>query len=132
LKQNRFHFYIKCSLENLHLINRPQRSARDIEVKGVGGHEGVLQLSRAGDDNDDDDDGNEAHGWGPFDVVVEESVSPGFGRNASAGTGTGCPEKCLCYESTVRCMMTGRREASLAETVRSTTEVLYVAFPQCH
>ena len=86
-----------------------------------------------------DDDGNRnqdfdeaqdnENEWHAFEsLLVEESVLPDFSSesNSSAVVEFRCPTKCLCFESTVRCMMLGWDETNGFELVPSSTAMLWV------
>ena len=58
-------------------------------------------------------------------VVVEESVSPEFGSNSSLETQSRCPERCLCFESTVRCTLLDWEESDEFENIPKSAEILW-------
>ena len=63
--------------------------------------------------------------WNSFEsLLVEESVLPNFVSNSSSVAEFRCPAKCLCFESTVRCMMLSWEETNRFELVPSSTSML--------
>ena len=87
-------------------------------------------------EDDDNSDGDQEENWSSFDVVVEESVNPEFVYNTSVEmetgsgsgsmsmSGSGCPDKCLCYQTTVRCMLLDWHESMHIHAVPVEAEVL--------
>jgi hypothetical protein len=99
-----------------------KKSKSDIFAKVVLTLFCFFALSKSDGAYDDGDDG-----WSPLaSVVVEESVHPDFVSNSSVvGSGNdGCPEKCLCFSSTVRCMMLGWDGSNQFAAVPTSAETL--------
>jgi hypothetical protein len=88
---------------------------------------------------DEDDD------WSSLEMVVEETINPEFvynngnnshvdyiisndininNNNSLKMMNGGCPEKCLCYQSTVRCMLLNWEKSMHIEVVPSSAEIL--------
>ena len=67
--------------------------------------------------------------WSPFEVVVEEMVYQEIVENINTTSlkevvEGSCPDKCLCQDTTVRCMLLDWSESMSFDAVPSATEIL--------